>query len=226
MENKLLETISGVFNYTPMEVIINSITALILSLCIAYTYRKTHQGLSYSQSFVLTIIFVTIIIGFVLMVIGNSLARAFALVGALSIIRFRTVVKDTKDTAYIFMSLAIGMAAGTGNYFIAIYSTIFLCALAWVLFKFQFGLQKSSDFILRFYFDSTKSESYVNYINKHSDTNSLLHLEPSGSSKKLHITFDISLKEDVNMNAFIDEFTMQDGVSEVVLVSSRNNVTY
>ena len=121
MENQLLDAMSGVFNYAPLEVILNSFVAFVLGLCIAYTYKKTHQGLSYSQSFVLTIIFVTIIIGFVMMVIGNSLARAFALVGALSIIRFRTVVKDTKDTAYVFMALAVGMGAGTGNYFIALY---------------------------------------------------------------------------------------------------------
>ena len=120
MENQILDALSGSFNYSIIEVMINSLVAFILSMFIAYTYKKTHQGLSYSQSFVLTIIFITIIIGFVMMVIGNSLTRAFALVGALSIIRFRTVVKDTKDTAYIFLALGVGMAAGTGNYFIEI----------------------------------------------------------------------------------------------------------
>ena len=138
MENQLLEAMSGVFNYAPLEVVFNSLVAFILGLFIAYTYKKTHQGLSYSQSFVLTIIFVTIIIGFVMMVIGNSLARAFALVGALSIIRFRTVVKDTKDTAYVFMALAVGMGAGTGNYFIAVYATAFMSGVAWILYKFNF----------------------------------------------------------------------------------------
>ena len=150
-----METISAVFNYSPIEVVINSLIAFLLGLFIAYIYKKTHQGLSYSQSFVLTIIFVTIIIGIVMMVIGNSLARAFALVGALSIIRFRTVVKDTKDTAYVFMALAVGMAAGTGNYFIAIYATAFMSGVAWLLYKFNFGVQRSSDFILRFYYDKT-----------------------------------------------------------------------
>ena len=73
-----------------------------------------------------TNIFVTVIVCMVIMIIGNNLARAFALVGALSIIRFRTVVKDTKDTAYIFWSLASGMAAGTGSYFLAIAGNIIL----------------------------------------------------------------------------------------------------
>ena len=226
MENQLLEAMSGVFNYTPLEVVFNSLMAFILGLFISYTYKKTHQGLSYSQSFVLTIIFVTIIIGFVMMVIGNSLARAFALVGALSIIRFRTVVKDTKDTAYVFMALAVGMGAGTGNYFIAIYAAAFMSGVAWILYKFNFGVQRSSDFILRFYFDKTVDDNYVAYINQHSENNALLHMEPSGDNKKLYMTYDISLKEDVDMNDFISEFSIISGISEVVLVSSKNDITY
>jgi uncharacterized membrane protein YhiD involved in acid resistance len=228
MENQLVEAMSGVFNYTPMEVVLNSLLAFILGLIVAYTYKKTHQGLSYSQSFVLTIIFITVIIGFVMMVIGNSLARAFALVGALSIIRFRTVVKDTKDTAYVFMALAVGMAAGTGNYFIALYATFFLSAIAWILFKFNFGVQRSSDFILRFYFDKTvtSDENYIHYINQQSNNNALLHLEPSGDKKTLYMTYDISLKEEVVMNDFIADFSKIEGISEVVLVSAKNDITY
>lgn len=226
MENQLVEAMSGVFNYTPMEVVLNSLVAFVLGLVIAYTYKKTHQGLSYSQSFVLTIIFVTIIIGFVMMIIGNSLARAFALVGALSIIRFRTVVKDTKDTAYVFMALAVGMGAGTGNYFIALYATLFMSAIAWVLYKFNFGVQRSSDFILRFYFDKTADDGYINYINEHSENSALLHMEPSGDDKKLYMTYDISLKEDVDMNDFIAVFNTMTGISEVVLVSATNDINY
>jgi len=228
MEDQLIEVVSGAFNYSAIEVMLNSLVAFVLGLTIAYVYRKTHQGLSYSQSFVLTIIFITIIIGFVMMVIGNSLARAFALVGALSISRFRTVVKDTKDTAYVFMALAVGMGAGTGNYFIAVYATIFMSGVAWILYKFNFGVQRSSDFILRFYFDKTSGSDdvIVTYINGHSENNALLHMEPSGDKKKLYMTYDISLKEDVVMNDFIDEFSRIESVSEVVLVSAKNDITY
>ena len=92
--------------YDPVTVVLNMALACILGLVISVIYKTTHKGLSYSQSFMLTVIFVTIIVSMVMMVIGNSLARAFALVGALSIIRFRTVIKDTKDTAYVFIALA------------------------------------------------------------------------------------------------------------------------
>ena len=120
--------------YLPSEIIINLFLSFFLGLAISLVYKKTHKGLSYSQSFMLTNIFVCLIVCMVIMIIGNSLARAFALVGALSIIRFRTVVKDTKDTAYIFWSLAAGMAAGTGSYFLAIIGTIIISSVAFILY--------------------------------------------------------------------------------------------
>ena len=87
------------FVYQPKDIVLNMTMGFCLGLVISFVYKATHKGLSYSQSFMLTIVFVTFIVSMVMMVIGNNLARAFALVGALSIIRFRTVIKDTKDTA-------------------------------------------------------------------------------------------------------------------------------
>ena len=110
--------------YYPNEIILNLILSFFLGLLISFVYKSTHKGMSYSQSFMITNIFICLIVCMVIMIIGNNLARAFALVGALSIIRFRTVIKDTKDTAYIFWSLAGGMACGTGSYFIAIIGSI------------------------------------------------------------------------------------------------------
>ena len=74
MENQIIEAFGAGFNSSIIEVMLNSMVAFLLSLIIAFTYKKTHQGLSYSQSFVLTIIFITIIIGFVMMVIGKFAA--------------------------------------------------------------------------------------------------------------------------------------------------------
>ena len=90
----LLSAQGNLFTYSYSEIIINILLAIILGFIISVIYRETHKGLSYSQSFTLTILFVTVIVAVVMMVIGGSLARAFALVGALSIIRFRTVIKD------------------------------------------------------------------------------------------------------------------------------------
>ena len=132
------------------EIIINICVAFLLGMFISFIYKNTHKGLSYSQSFMLTLVYVTIIVSIVMMIIGNNLARAFALVGALSIIRFRTVVKDTKDTAYIFWSLASGMATGTGSYFLAIAGNTILSLIAYIFFKTNYGSVIKSEFILQF----------------------------------------------------------------------------
>ena len=84
--------------YSQFDILMNLTLSIFLGLFISYVYKLTHKGVSYSQSFMLTIVFVTIIVAMVMMVIGNNVARAFALVGALSIIRFRTVVKAVSYT--------------------------------------------------------------------------------------------------------------------------------
>ena len=101
--------------YFPNEIVFNLILSFFYGLLISFVYKKTHKGMSYSQSFMITNIFLSVIVCMVIMTIGNSVSRAFALVGALSIIRFRTVIKDTKDIVYIFWSLAAGITCGTGN---------------------------------------------------------------------------------------------------------------
>ena len=125
--NILLNQLQGLQDvYYPSEIIINLILSFVLGVIISLVYKKTHKGLSYSQSFMITNIFIAVIVCMVIMIIGNNLARAFALVGALSIIRFRTVIKDTNDIAYIFWSLAAGMGAGTGSYFLSVAGTALL----------------------------------------------------------------------------------------------------
>lgn len=121
--------------YHPNEIILNFILSFFYGLLISYVYKKTHKGLSYSQSFMITNIFLSLIVCMVIMTIGNSIARAFALVGALSIIRFRTVIKDSKDITYIFWSLGAGMVCATGNYFLAAISSSIITLVAFMLFK-------------------------------------------------------------------------------------------
>ena len=86
-----------IFSITIGEVIGNIMVALICSFIISLVYRWTYRGTSYSVSFVNSIVSLAMITALVIMVIGNNLARAFGLVGAMSIIRFRTAVKDTQD---------------------------------------------------------------------------------------------------------------------------------
>ena len=227
MENELISAVGSMLNYSPYEMLMNMMLAMVLGILISVVYRYTHKGLSYSQSFTLTIIFVTLIVAIVMMVIGSSLSRAFALVGALSIIRFRTVLKDTKDTAYVFIALTLGMAAGTSNYFLAITAMVFFTMLSIALHKTNYGALYKSEFILRFGFDqSYGSGSYLEIIQEYTKRSNMLHIEPSGDGDYLNLTYDLNLKEGFTAEKLTAAFGKLEGVSEVTLIASKNDIDY
>jgi uncharacterized membrane protein YhiD involved in acid resistance len=215
------------FVYQPQDILFNLALAFFIGLVISILYKITHKGLSYSQSFMLTIVFVTFVVSMVMMTIGNNLARAFALVGALSIIRFRTVVKDTKDTAFIFMALAGGMASGTSSYFLALAGTAFFSVIAFVLHLTNYGSFYKSEFILRFRsVNSDQEKNYSSIINSGTASYNLLHVEPSGDGLTTLLTFDIVLKKGSTPESFSSDIAAVDGVSEVTLVASKSDVDY
>jgi hypothetical protein len=94
-------TLETVMTLDLRDYILRPVVAIAVGLALAIVYRSTHKGLSYSQSFLQTLVFVSLVVALVMMTVRNSLATAFTLVGAMSIIRFRTVVKDTR-TAFVF----------------------------------------------------------------------------------------------------------------------------
>ena len=227
MQGKLLNATGSLLTYTYPEMVINILLATVLGLIVSLVYRYTHKGLSYSQSFTQTIWFVAVIVAIVMMVIGSSLARAFALVGALSIIRFRTVVKDTKDTAFVFAALALGMAAGTSNYFLAAGGTVLLCLLALTIYKLNYGALYKSEFILRFSFDQNYSSAdYLERIQQYSKRSNMLHIEPSGDGESIKLTYDIVLKEGATAEKIAQQIQQVEGTSEVVLIASKSDVDY
>ena len=164
----------------------------------------------------------------VIMIIGNNLARAFALVGALSIIRFRTVVKDTKDTAYIFWALAAGMAAGTGSYFLAISGTIIITGIAYILYFTNYGSIHKSEFILQFrtLTENQQASSYNKIISDYTKKATLLHAESSGDGQTVKLSFDIVMKENKVQDKFVSDLSKISGISETVVVAAKNDVDY
>jgi len=138
----------GVF--TPQNVLLSLLLAFILGQVIAWVYYFTHSGLSYSRSYVQSLVLVTIVVAMVMAVIGDNIIRAFGLMGALAIIRFRNVVKDTRDIVFIFCSLVVGMAAGSQRYAIAVGGTIVISLIALYLYLTGFGTHEPHNGFLRF----------------------------------------------------------------------------
>lgn len=146
--NKLLEPSADQMFGMP-DILLAMGVASLLCFALANVYRYTHRGTSYSQSYMVTLFAMAVCTAVVMMIIGSNIARAFSLVGALSIIRFRTAVKDPRDTAYLFAAMVAGMGCGTGFYLAAISMTAFICVLMIVLHAIDFGLKQRLEQIVR-----------------------------------------------------------------------------
>ncbi len=125
--------------------------SFVLGQLLAWVYIWTHTGLSYSRSQSQALVLLSVIVTLVMLAVGNNLARAFGLFGALALVRFRTPIKDTRDTAFLFMSVGVGIAVGSQNVRIAVLGTAMLSLLSLYLYWTGFGGRVNHDGLLRFY---------------------------------------------------------------------------
>ena len=114
------------------------------STVIAMVYQRTHKSAGYSQSYVQSLLLLGLITTLIMVVIGSNIARAFSLVGALSIVRFRNAIKETRDVAFIFLVMAVAMACGTRFYAVAMLATFVNCLAILAMHVTNFGSSKIS----------------------------------------------------------------------------------
>ena len=116
---------------TVQQIVLNMVIALALGLVIYLSYRFSHSGAVYSARFNVSLLMMTLVTTMIMNVIGNNIALSLGMVGALSIVRFRTAIKDARDTAYIFWGIAVGICCGVSYYALAAIGTgmIFLVML-------------------------------------------------------------------------------------------------
>lgn len=158
--DELLKELERSGNLTSNITFIDVASALglsfLLSLVIAWVYRYTHKGVSYSQQYVHTLVLMGTVVSLIMLIIGSNVARAFALVGALSIIRFRNAMKETRDVGFIFLAMAVGMAVGTRFFLLAVFSTFILSGIVIILARFDMFGKEVTERILRIRFPSNR----------------------------------------------------------------------
>ncbi len=209
------------------EMLHGLLLAYILGQVAAWIYIYTHRSVSYSQSFIQSIVMLTVIISLGIMVIGNNLAIAFGLLGALAVIRFRNVLKDTRDTAFIFFALIAGLATGTGRISLALLGTAVFGAVAVVMHWADFGARASGNGYARFRvdgdsFDPTQLEETLL---KYCRNRVLLtqHYQESGVGE---IAYRLTMKRGLLPDSFktdigalpgvsLQSFTIQDDQNEI-----------
>lgn len=120
----------GSTTVSPIFVIQNMGVALVLALVVCGTYKITYSGVSYSKKFNTSLLMMSLITTMVMNILGSSLALSLGMVGALSIVRFRTAVKDPRDTTYIFWAISIGLGAGSSNYYIIAIGSVLVAIIS------------------------------------------------------------------------------------------------
>ena len=202
-------------------VIINLLLAFALSMLIVGVYRVTNRHKAINISFLMTMLLLSMVVALVMMVIGNSIARAFSLVGALSIIRFRSVVKDNRDIAYIFFSLAAGMAAGIGLYSVAIFGVGTILAILLLLDFVKFGQSMHGLYLLRFqYFTSDTDEAaFMPVFDKLLSTYRRISVKTVRMGQFVEHSYLVRLRKDVAEERLITSLSAVEGMERVTLLA-------
>ncbi|MBY0506077.1 MAG: DUF4956 domain-containing protein [Bryobacteraceae bacterium] len=142
--------VSNSASVAPEVVFSRLVAALVLGAVVAWIYRQVRREEA-SSSLAVTLVLLCILISMVSQVVGDNVARAFSLVGALSIVRFRTVVKDTQDTAYVIFAVVVGMAAGTSDLWVALIGIGVVTVASFAMAKlFRAGEPGPPEYLLRF----------------------------------------------------------------------------
>lgn len=212
-------------NIALVDLLIVLSLSMFLTTCIGWLYRATHRGVSYSQSYVHTLVMLGTVVSLIMVIIGSSVARAFTLVGALSIIRFRNAMKETRDVGFVFLSMAIGMAVGTRFYVLAIIGTVFLSAMTMVLYRFNLFDKQVRERILRVQFPVATSEKALEEpLRKHLDEHNLIALETVRAGTLNEAVYSVVLKRSSSAHALLESLRARNENHKVTLILGQQEV--
>ena len=218
------------YNFIPTElssaiIVFNILFAFVVALVVVWVYRYTHRGLSYSQSFLVTIVMVTMLGAVVMMVVQGNLIGAFALLGAFSLIRFRTIIKDTKDVAFVFFGLVEGVASGTSNYTIAIFSLVLVSGALILFYRWKGGVAIKEGYILLLNTSQGFSQEKLNsLLGNFSDSYHMLHIKSAGD--QTDYSFALLFKSEKKPDSLIQDLKVMSGVNSVDLMTGKEAVEY
>ena len=135
---------------TPVIVASSLALSFLLSTLFAVVYQATFRGFTYSRSYIHTMVMGSLVTCMLIMAVGSNLARGMGILGTLSIIRFRTPVRDPRDAMFLFACLGVGIACGAGMPMVAVIGTFFICAVALLLHWAPFSSRREYEGLLRF----------------------------------------------------------------------------
>lgn len=211
LESLISATDGSSFTLANAAIII--VASIILGLAISCIYMQIHKKEGYSSGFVLTLVMLPVIISIIILLVGNNVARAFSLAGAFSIIRFRSTPGNPKDIAYVFFTLAVGLACGMGYVGYAVIFTIVLCIVILVLDKINYGSQNSKVMQLKITIpeDLNYEGIFESILDNYTNSYHIQRVRTRDFGALFELFYIVNLKNDVSQKKFIDELRCKNG---------------
>jgi uncharacterized membrane protein YhiD involved in acid resistance len=212
--------------FTVLDMFWVLILSFILTSVLGFIYRYTHKGVSYSQSYVQTLVVMGTTIALIMLIVGSNIARAFALVGALSIVRFRNAMKETRDIGFIFMAMAIGMAVGTRFYMLAVFATMLMSAFIVLLHRFNVFAKTVRERILRVQLpvDRDHEEALAEPFAKCLDEYRIISLETVRAGVLQEAVYSVVLKKSIVPRNLLEEIRKVNDNQKVSLILGKQEI--
>lgn len=209
-KSKFLENVAGV---TVFDMVLGILLSFLLGLFIFFIYKKTYRGLLYSAGFGVTLIALTMISTLVIMAVTSNVVLSLGMVGALSIVRFRTAIKEPLDIAFLFWSIAVGIVLAAGLIPLAVFGSAFIGVILLVFVNWK---PHDNPYILVLRCDSQEAERRVREMLAAGVSRQALKSK-SVTADSIELNFEVRLKNDDT--TFINQLSSAEGVRDVVLVS-------
>lgn len=209
-KSSFLENITSI---SMLDMVIALVLAFLLGLFIFLVYKKSYSGVMYSASFGITLMALVLITTLLIMAVVSNVVLSLGMVGALSIVRFRTAIKEPLDIAFLFWAIAVGIVLAAGLIPLAVFGTLLIGA---VLLLFSKKKTADSPYILMVHCEDTAVEQQVR-IFVSSQVRRMNLKSKSVDQGRVELNYEVRLIDDES--AFVNELETMQGVSRVVLVS-------
>lgn len=204
-------------NFNPLQVVVSLLLALLVGLYIFFVYKKSFGGVMYSRNFNVSLIMVTLVTTLMLMLIGSSLTLSLGMVGALSIIRYRTAIKDPVDTGFLFWAVGEGVALGAGFYDVAVIAGVLIGIF--VLLLSAFKIKSSMPYLLVLHYNESASGPVKQMVKQLPGA----RLRSKTAQRDgIEMTLELRLRD--NETGFVEKFLRVDGVYDASLISYQGDM--
>lgn len=210
----------GDYALTPTNVpglLLGLLLAFLCGQAVAWVYIATHSGLSYSKSFVSSLLVMPMVVALVMQVLSNNLITAFGLMAVFAIVRFRNILRDTLDTTYVLCSIVAGMACGTMKYGTAVAGTLFMVGVMLYLWFTGFGTRHRYDVIVNLHWGRPLAEmaDLRNLLHRHSRRAACASQRSSEAFEGVDLSYRLLLRDPDRMDDLLSELRQLSGVSRV-----------